>query len=59
MIIITNQKKLLFAVRALEKIISRNVSLPILNSILIKTENGRVKLATNLEVGINYWIGLE
>ncbi len=58
MIIITNQKKLLFAVRALEKIISRNVSLPILNSILIKTENGRVKLAaTNLEVGINYWIG--
>ena len=58
MIIITNQKKLLFAVRALEKIISRNVSLPILNAILVKTENGRVKLAaTNLEIGINYWIG--
>lgn len=58
MIIITNQKKLLFAVRAVERVISRNISLPILNAILLKTENGRVKLsATNLEIGINYWIG--
>lgn len=56
--IIINQKKLLFAVRTLEKVVSRNISLPILNTILIKTDNGRVKLsATNLEIGINYWIG--
>ena len=56
--IITNQKKLFFAVRAVDKIVSRNVSLPILNTILIKTENGRIKLsATNLELGINYWLG--
>ena len=56
--IIINQKKLLTAVRAVEKVISRNVSLPILNAILFKTDSGRVKLsATNLEIGINYWIG--
>jgi DNA polymerase-3 subunit beta len=41
-----------------EKVVSKNNSLPILNSILIKTDNGRLKLiTTNLEVGINYWIG--
>lgn len=56
--ITTNQKKLLTAVRIVERVISRNVSLPILNAVLFKTENNRVKVsATNLEIGINYWIG--
>src|SRR3989344_802532 len=56
--IIINQKKFLSSVRAVEKIVSKNVSLPILNTILLKTDNGRLKLsATNLEIGINYWIG--
>lgn len=58
MIITINQKKLLTALRILERIVSRNVSLPILSTILLKTDNGRLKLsATNLEIGINYWVG--
>ena len=53
-----NQKNLLKALAATERIISRNPSLPILNNILLKTENGRLKIAaTNLEIGINYYIG--
>lgn len=41
-----------------EKIVTRNRTLPILNNILLRTENGRLKVsATNLEVGINYFIG--
>lgn len=56
--IIINQNKLLQGIRTVEKIVSRNVSLPILNTILLKTDNNRLKLtATNLEVGINFWIG--
>ncbi|MBI2064027.1 MAG: DNA polymerase III subunit beta [Candidatus Yanofskybacteria bacterium] len=56
--IIVNQKKLTSAVRTVEKAVSKNISLPILNTILLKTDNGRLKLsATNLEVGINYWLG--
>lgn len=46
------------ALRIVEKIVSRNVALPILNTILLKAENGQLKLsATNLEVGVNYWLG--
>ena len=41
-----------------EKVVSRNPSLPILNNLMLKTENGRLKIsATNLEIGINYLIG--
>ena len=41
-----------------EKVVSKNSSLPILNNILLKTENGRLKVsATNLEIGINYIVG--
>jgi DNA polymerase III subunit beta len=53
-----NQKNLKQATLITEKIVSRNASLPILNNILIKTENGRVRLsATNLEIGIHVFIG--
>ena len=53
-----NQKNLLKALVTTERIVSRNPSLPILNNILLKTENGRLKVAaTNLEIGINYYIG--
>lgn len=43
-------------------IISRVVpirgSLPILSNVLLTTEKGRLKLSgTNLEIGINYWLG--
>src|SRR3989344_6183716 len=53
-----NNNNLAKAVSVVEKIVSRNPSLPILNNILLKTENGRLKLtATNLEIGINYFLG--
>ncbi len=53
-----NHTNLSKAVSFVEKIVSKNPSLPILNNILLKTENGRLKVsATNLEVGINYFLG--
>lgn len=56
--LILNQKKLAKAVTTVEKIVSKNPSLPILNNILLKTENGRLRVsATNLEIGINYLLG--
>src|SRR3989344_5077505 len=56
--IIINQRKFITAIRAVERIVSKNVSLPILQAILLKTEGGQVKLmATNLEVGIQYRVG--
>ena len=56
--ITTNHRNLTKAVSFVEKVVSRNPSLPILNNILLKTENGRLKVsATNLEVGINYFLG--
>ena len=53
-----NQKNLKRALGLVEKIVSRNHSLPILNNVLIKTDNGRLRIsATNLEIGINCTIG--
>lgn len=58
MIITANKQNLIKIVSILERIISRNPSLPILNNILLKTENGRLKLiATNLEIGISGLLG--
>lgn len=40
------------------RFVSSKSQLPILNNILLSTDNGRLKLsATNLELSINYWIG--
>src|SRR3989338_7709141 len=56
--ITVNKKNLKKALNLVEKIVSKNTSLPILNNILLKTENGRLKVsATNLEIGVNYVIG--
>ncbi|OGN07796.1 MAG: DNA polymerase III subunit beta [Candidatus Yanofskybacteria bacterium RIFCSPHIGHO2_01_FULL_45_42] len=56
--VIISQKNLNKALNLAEKIVGKNGSLPILNNILIKTENGRLKIsATNLEMGINCYIG--
>lgn len=56
--ITVSQKNLKRALGLVEKIVSRNPSLPILNNILMKTDNGRLKISsTNLEVGINCIIG--
>jgi len=53
-----NQKNLRRALSLVERVVARNVALPILSNVLLKTENGRLKIsATNLEVGINYLIG--
>ena len=41
-----------------EKAISRSSTLPILSNILLETDKGRLKLsATDLEIGINLWLG--
>lgn len=53
-----NQKNFKKGLSVVEKVISKSNALPILNNILLKTENGRLKLsATNLEIGINYILG--
>lgn len=40
------------------RVVSSRVTLPVLSNILIASDKSRLKLsATNLELGINYWIG--
>ncbi len=52
------QENLNKALIAIGKIVNRNATLPILNNFLLQTDKGRVKLSsTNLEMGINCWIG--
>ena len=42
---------------AVQRVVSRNFTLPILESVLIESEKGRLKLtATNLEVAIRCWV---
>ena len=56
--ITTNLKNLSKALTLVDRVISKNPVLPILNNILLKVENGRLKVsATNLEIGINYTLG--
>lgn len=56
--IVVNQKNFKKALGVVEKVVAKNTTLPILSNILLKTENGRLRLsATNLEIGINYIIG--
>ena len=46
------------ALNIVSKIVSAQTSLPVLNNVLLKTENGRLKVAaTNLEIGITTWVG--
>ncbi len=43
---------------SLSRIVTTSNTLPILGNVLLKTDQGRLKLsATDLEMGINYWIG--
>ena len=56
--IIVNQNNFKKALGVVEKVVAKNTTLPILSNILLKTENGRLRLsATNLEIGINFVIG--
>ena len=49
-----NLKKML---NIAERIIGRNLTLPILNNILLFTEKNKLKISsTNLEIGINCWL---
>ena len=46
------------ALTTVSRFVSAKSQLPILSNILLSTDNGRLKLsATNLELGINYWVG--
>jgi len=55
--IICLQENLKRALNIVEKIIGRNLTLPILNNILLSIENNKLKISsTNLEIGINCWI---
>jgi DNA polymerase III subunit beta len=52
------QENLNNALVNVSRFVSSKNQLPILNNILLATDNGRLKLsATNLEISINYWIG--
>src|SRR3989344_1867914 len=56
--IIVNQNKINIAAKIAERAVSKNISLPILSTVLLKAEKGTLRLAaTNLELGLNYWIG--
>lgn len=53
-----SQEKFNKGLSAVKKIISNSRTLPILNNILLATDNGRLKLvSTDLEIGITTWIG--
>ena len=55
--IICLQEKLKQALNITEKIIGRNLTLPILNNLLLSTEDNKLKISsTNLEIGINCWL---
>ena len=52
------QENLNLALNNVSRFVSSKSQLPVLNNILLSTDNGRLKLsATNLELSINYWIG--
>ncbi len=52
------QENLNTALSSVSRFVSLKSQLPILSHILFSTDSGRLKLsATNLELGINYWIG--
>lgn len=54
---ICTQKNLQKGIFIVSHITNKNLTLPILNNILIETDNGRLKLSsTDLEIGINSWV---
>lgn len=51
------QENLKKALNIAERIIGRNLTLPVLNNILLSTEKNKLRVSsTNLEIGINYWL---
>lgn len=54
----TSQKNLKRALSLVEPVIGKAAALPVLSNIVLKTENGRLKIAaTNLEIGITCFVG--
>lgn len=52
------QENLAKALSATSRTVATQAQLPILNNVLLTTDKGRLKLsATNLETGINFWVG--
>jgi len=52
------QEKLNKGINIVSRIVSPRGTLPVLNNILLQTDKGRLKIsATDLEIGINTWIG--
>ncbi|MFI5240308.1 MAG: DNA polymerase III subunit beta [Candidatus Saccharimonadia bacterium] len=52
------QENLNRALGLVGRVVSSRSSLPVLSNVLIASDQNRLKLsATNLEIGINYWIG--
>lgn len=52
------QENLSKALVTVGRVVSSRSSLPVLGNVLLSTDSSRLKLAaTNLEIGINYWIG--
>jgi len=55
--IVCSQDQLNRGLNIVGKAVTTRTTLPVLNNILLATEDGRLKLtATNLEVGITYWL---
>jgi DNA polymerase III subunit beta len=52
------QENLSRALASVGRVVSTRTSLPVLSNVLLATDGNRLRLsATNLEIGINYWIG--
>ena len=55
--IITLRTNLQKIINLIQRIITKNPKLPILENILIEVENKKIKIsATNLELGLNIWL---
>src|SRR5690348_16754147 len=55
--IVCSQDQLNRGLNIVGKAVTTRTTLPVLNNILLATDEGRLKLtATNLEVGITYWL---
>ncbi len=55
--VICLQENLKQALNIAERIIGQNLTLPILNNLLLSVENNKLKVSsTNLEIGINCWV---
>lgn len=52
------QENLSRALSSVGRAVSARASLPVLSNVLLATDGNRLRLsATNLEIGINYWVG--